>query len=166
VSDRCRIADLASPVNAFALDRLTRQTGLVAQTAPPATLDDLVGAALEHHRGPLAALVRERVTALVDELVELELNGRADATEPVLRAAARTTEEPTAMKVCTSCREEKSADKFERHRNVCRACRWQAERERRDRAESPDLPLGGGGSSAIESLPAGPEASSTAPSPI
>jgi hypothetical protein len=143
VSDRCRIA----------YGRPTRQTATVAQTTPLATLGDLVGAALEQRRGALATLVHERVTALVDELVELELNGHADhddarelTTDPPL--------DPPASKICTACGEEKPADKFERHRNVCRSCRWKAERERRDRTEESPAPLAGPGSSDTGSVAA------------
>jgi hypothetical protein len=74
-------------------------------------------------------------------------------------------EQPPATKVCTSCGQEKPAGKFERHRNVCRACRWQAERERRDRTERQDDPFAGNGSTATDSRPAGHGVSSTGPSP-
>jgi ribosomal protein S14 len=110
---------------------------------PPATLDDLVSAALEHHRSVLATLVRERVTKLVDELVELELNGRtngADAAEAPdgIRPDSGTRE----AKRCRDCGEMKPVHAYEKHRAVCRSCRRQQVREsrqRREREPEPEL---------------------------
>jgi hypothetical protein len=63
---------------------------------------------------------------------ERSSNGKASALEAFT---------PPATKVCTSCGQEKPAGKFERHRRVCKSCRWQAERERRNRTEQQDDPF-------------------------
>jgi ribosomal protein S14 len=107
-----------------AIDYRPRQTAVVAQTAPPATLDDLVRGALEQHRSSLATLVRERVTALVDELVEFELNGHGNG----LAAPER-----PDSKRCARCGEIKPANAYEKHRSVCRQCRRDAARESKQR---------------------------------
>jgi hypothetical protein len=113
----------------------------VAQTAPPVTLDDLVGAALEHHRATVATLVREQVTKLVDELVELELGGRANGANP---AEASDDFRPDSgareQKRCSRCGQIKPADAYEKHRSVCRSCRREALRESKQRRQQEPEP--------------------------
>lgn len=111
----------------------------VAQAAPPATLDDLVGAALEHHRSTLAALVRKRVTKLVDELVELELSGRANGVSSEVSDELRPDSDTRGAKRCRSCGQIKPADAYEKHRSVCRSCRREALRgSKQRRQQEPD----------------------------
>jgi hypothetical protein len=118
---------------------------------------------LQLTNGRLEQLVRDAIDREIDRLIgehdDANVENRANGAQPELSneyVAEQTPESPNgeqpgATKVCTSCGEEKPADKFERHRNVCRACRWQAERDRRDRTERQDDPFAGSGSSATGS---------------
>jgi hypothetical protein len=112
---------------------------------------------LQLTNGRLEQVVRDAVDRELDRLIrdldDANVDNRANGSRPELRTENGV--QPAATKLCTSCRQEKPADKFERHRNVCRACRWQAERERRDRTERHEDPFDGNGSRATESPPAG-----------
>lgn len=120
---------------------------------------------LQLTNGRLEQVVREataRSTGFVSEVDDANVENRANGAQP---DGSPNGEQQPATEVCTNCGQEKSANKFERHRNVCRACRWQAERERRDRTERQDDPFAGNGSTATGSHPVGHDVSSTGSSP-
>jgi hypothetical protein len=146
------------------------------------TVEDLVAAALAQRREVIASIVHARVEALIDEIIEAELAGRANGGSDTAAETApqrhqrhaqtleRIAQRPNAtVKRCSSCSETKALDQFPPGRNQCKRCRnragEEAKRRRRQAPEAPAGPFDGTGSTATGSPPAGQDVSSTAPSP-
>jgi hypothetical protein len=97
--------------------------------APEQTLEALVRDEL---RGPVSELVRRLVPDLVRE--ELQLNGAAPTIAEMV--------ETPSTKACTICKRVLPTSSFDRHRNQCKECRRDRERQRQAATASEDEPPG------------------------
>jgi hypothetical protein len=112
-------------------------------TLEASDLHDRVRAAVEQYRDKLAELVNAEVDRVLQEIVVERIaagngtgphglveSGTASAAGGDVGAAP---EDVSATKLCSRCRKTKPVDQFRRHRGVCRDCRREEDRERRER---------------------------------
>jgi hypothetical protein len=127
---------------------------------PSMNLEEIVRRAVDTHRGELERLVYARVMAVVDELVESELDARANSDVLPTRST-----EPAAAKVCRSCHQEKPLDQFPPGRNACRGCRNRAGSASRKRRTAQQEPVPFAGATSTTSLSTDPGITSPELSP-